>query len=128
MNADQASHLITALASVVLDAVNGGNKEHQLIDQAITTLETIGGRGGSARGRVENGIIKLVESFDTTRDRAQRSPVSAFMADHERREDALKEALLACIQAHKSGMYEPMVAAIKAAEDTLNQTQHIKAR
>ena len=92
----------------------------ELLEQAAQDIATMGGSGGHLRGQAESLIVDLVERFDTTReDRFGMWPVSKFMASHATRENELKAALEACINAHKTGRYEPLVAAIEAAQNTL---------
>ncbi len=97
-----------------------GEKEFFMISEASEQLAQFGCRGGSARAKAEREIIRLVTRFDDAEPADTKPwPVSKFMRDHTGASDKLKMVLKGCISAHKTGRYEPMVAAIAAAENLL---------
>ena len=81
--------------------------------------------GGNTRFNAEMEITTLMKRLDDTRKSSFGPwPVSAFMISQTTRAGELEKALLNCIKAHKTGRYEPMVAAIEAAENLLaDQTE-----
>lgn len=100
--------------------------EADLAGLAARQLEQMTCMGGSTRSKGETEIVRLVKRFDDTRSsRFAPWPVSAFMIERDQRAETFRSALLACIEAHKTGRYEPMVAAIEAAENVIADIDRI---
>lgn len=112
------------ISATLLSYIEGDvEAEHAAVTQSAKQLEQFACMGGSTRAKAEAEIVRLVERFDDTRQSAFGPwPVSAFMIKRDGQEDALRSALEACIAAHKTGRYEPMVAAIEAAQILIADT------
>ncbi len=123
MQLDQLLSLRDEISALILDKVDGEyDAERAATTMASKQLEQMTCMGGSTRALGESEIVRLVERFDDTRQSGLGPwPVSKFMLEKEGEHVAIKNALKMCIQAHKTGKFEPMMAAIEAAENLLNK-------
>ncbi|MEF2554531.1 hypothetical protein VQ042_25095 [Aurantimonas sp. A2-1-M11] len=117
MKADQLMQIRDEISAPLMAKIAGNvEAEHGAVIQAATQLEQFGSMGGSTREKAEAEIVRMMRRFnDTQDDSLGRWPVSTFMSDRDKRADRLRAALAACIAAHITGRYEPMVAATEAA-------------
>lgn len=123
MKAETLISLRDEISALLLEKIDGNyDDEIDTARIAARQLEQMTCMGGSTRAAGESEIVRLVERFDDTRRSGLGPwPVSKFMIEKEGEMIAMKNALKMCIQAHKTGRYEPMVAAIEAAENLLNE-------
>lgn len=124
MNAQHADRVVSEILNVLLREVSGYGEEHKLIKGAVAEIAAMGGRGGSSRSLAEGGIVDLIKTFDTTRDR-DPWPLSAFLMEREARAIALEAALRSCINAYESGRYESMVKAVEGAKKVLSELEEV---
>lgn len=122
MTLDEILSIRDEISATLLARVEGGFKnEHACVTQASKQLEQFGCMGGSTRAKAEAEIVRLVAIFNDTGDSGFGPwPVADFMQTQAAKGDAYKAALQKCIAAHKTGKYEPMVAAIEAAENLID--------
>jgi len=123
MQLEQLLTLRDEISALILDKVDGAyDAERTAATMASKQLEQMTCMGGSTRALGEAEIVRLVTRFDDTRQSGLGPwPVSKFMLEKEGESVAIKNALKMCIQAHKTGKFEPMMAAIEAAENLLNK-------
>lgn len=123
MKAEELIRLRDEIGALLLGKVEGDiAAEHAAVTQAAKQLEQFGCMGGSTRAAAEGEIVRLMKRFDNTRDCGYGPwPVSQFMSERDQRADAFRTALAACVEAHRTGRYEPMVAAIAAAEALISE-------
>lgn len=122
MKLEEIVRIRDEISALLLGMVDGDYQaEVDLGRAAAKQLEQMACMGGSTRAICEHEIVRLVKRLDDTRKSGFGPwPVSAFMIETEGREAKVARALQACIDAHKTGRYEPMVAAVEAAENLLN--------
>lgn len=121
MRADEIIRIRDEISALLLAKVDGDyHAEHHLIVMAGKQLEQMTCLGGSTRAYGEQEIVRLARRFDDTRQSGFGPwPVSAWMIEVEGREVKMARALQACIDAHKTGRYDPIITAIEAAENLL---------
>ncbi len=122
MKLEELTKIRDEISALLLSKVDGDyGAEADLAGVAAKQLEQMTCMGGSTRSKGEAEIVRLVRQFDDTREVGFGPwPVSAFMLEQTERSRVLERALRKCITAHKTGRYEPLVAAIEAAENLLS--------
>lgn len=121
MKLDELAAIRDEISALLLAKADGEYQaEADLVRVASKQLEQMTCMGGSTRSKGESEIVRLVKRFDDTRGSGLGPwPVSSFMIEREKQTEDLRKALIACITAHKTGRYEPMVVAIEAAENLI---------
>ena len=117
MKAEQLIQIRDEISALLMAKIAGSvEAEHAAVTQAAAQLEQFGNMGGPTREKAEAEIVRLVRRFNASSVNSPGPwPISTFMREHEKRVDDLRAALAACVTAHMTGRYEPMVAAIEAA-------------
>ena len=121
MTLDEVLLIRDQISALLLEKVQGDvDAEHTCVSQAAKQLEQFGCMGGSTRAKAEAEVVRLLIRFnDTLEGSFGPWPVSKFMMSVKEETSAYRKALQACIDAHKTGRYEPMVAAVEAAENVI---------
>lgn len=121
MKADQLIKIRDEISALLMAKLKDNvEAEHAAVTQAAAQLEYFGGMGGSTRAKAEAEIVRLMQRFDNTPNQSdEQLPVSEFMSNRAKRTENLRAALVACIAAHRTGRFEPMVAAIEAARKVI---------
>lgn len=121
MTLEQLLAIRDEISALLLEKVDGSvESEHACVTLASKQLEQFCCMGGSTRAKAEGEIVRLLRRFDDTHESGFGPwPVSSFMQSVEAKGNAYKRALQCCIDAHKSGGYQPMVVAIENARKLL---------
>ena len=122
MTLEQLISIRDEISALLLCKVDGSySSERAAAQLAAKQLEQMGCMGGSTRAFVESEVVRLMRRFDDTQDSSFGPwPVDKFMTETRGVADTYRKALERCIAAHKTGKFEPMMAAIEAAEATLS--------
>lgn len=121
MNYEELIKIRDEISALLLSNIDGDYEaERAAATMAAKQLDQMGSMGGSTRSFVETEIVRLVHRFDDTLNSSLGPwPVSDFIMTQRAFGDAYLRALKGCIKAHKTGRYEPMVAAIESAENLI---------